>query len=130
MTLALTIAKRSTCKRLNVGTVITSTDYRKVLALGYNGSASGMPNACERDEPGNCGCLHSECNACINCDVPRYVEKIVFVTHLPCTTCAKMLINLGNVTTIYYKNSYRDTSSTDLFKRANIELEQIEVVVQ
>lgn len=79
MSLADTISKRSTCSRLKVGTVITSTDYRKVLALGYNGAASGLPNGCERDEPGNCGCAtHAELNAMINCDTPRYVEKIVY----------------------------------------------------
>ena len=65
------IARRSTCTRLDVGTVITTTDYRKVLAVGYNGNASGLPNSCDRDEPGNCGCLHSEENAVINCDAPQ-----------------------------------------------------------
>lgn len=70
MRLALTLAARSTCRRLCVGTVITSTDYRKVLAVGYNGNAAGLPNTCDREEPGNCGCLHSEENAVINCDAP------------------------------------------------------------
>ncbi|MCP4038631.1 MAG: cytidine deaminase, partial [bacterium] len=48
MDLARTLANRSTCIRLNVGTVITSTDYRKVLAVGYNGNATGLPNQCDR----------------------------------------------------------------------------------
>src|SRR5438045_9297255 len=99
--LAKTLAARSTCKRLQVGTVITSTDFRKVLAVGYNGNATGLPNHCDRDEVGNCGCLHSEENAVINCDAPRFIEKIVFVTHLPCVACAKRLINLGYVKKIY-----------------------------
>ena len=55
MEFAELISKRSTCKRLSVGTVITTTDYRKVLAVGYNGNASGLKNVCDRDEPGNCG---------------------------------------------------------------------------
>ena len=107
MNLAGDLAKRSTCKRLQVGTVITSTDFRKVLAVGYNGNAAGLPNGCDRDEPGNCGCLHSEDNAVINYDSPRSLEKVVFVTHLPCVTCAKRLINLGNVRTVYYQEEYR-----------------------
>jgi deoxycytidylate deaminase len=57
MELAKIIAKRATCSRLQVGTVITSTDFRKVLAVGYNGNASGLDNCCDRDEPGNCGCF-------------------------------------------------------------------------
>src|SRR4051812_3976190 len=105
--LAVELARRSTCKRLRVGTVITSTDFRKVLAVGYNGNATGLTNSCDREEPGNCGCLHSEENAVINCDASRTIEKVVFVTHLPCVMCAKRLINLGNVKQVFYKESYR-----------------------
>ena len=125
--LARTLANRSTCHRLQVGTVITSTDYRKVLAVGYNGNATGLANECDRAEPGNCGCLHSEENAVINCDSPRQVEKIAFVTHLPCTACAKRLINLGNVTKVYYGEEYRLRDSVDLLKEVGIEVERIDL---
>jgi len=46
MDFAIAISRRSTCKRLQVGAVITTTDFRKVLAIGYNGNASGLPNRC------------------------------------------------------------------------------------
>ncbi|MFK7873708.1 MAG: cytidine/deoxycytidylate deaminase family protein [Oligoflexales bacterium] len=120
--LATTMAKRSSCKRLQVGTVITSTDYRKVLAVGYNGNASGLHNGCDRDEPGNCGCLHSEENAVINCDSPRSTEKIVFVTHQPCVNCAKRLINLGSVTKVYFRKKYRCSQSEAFFQEVGIQL--------
>ena len=123
--LARELAARSTCKRLQVGTVITTTDFRKVLAIGYNGNASGLPNGCDRDESGNCGCLHSEENAVINCDTPRYVEKIVFVTHLPCAMCAKRLINLGNVLKVYYSEDYRSHESISIFEQVGIEIKQL-----
>jgi dCMP deaminase len=123
--LAFTLAERSTCRRLKVGTVITSTDFRKVLAVGYNGNATGLHNGCDRDEPGNCGCLHSEENAVINCDAPRFMEKYVFVTHLPCVQCAKRLINLGNVKKIFYGNDYRIRDSVNLLKSVGIEVEQL-----
>lgn len=119
------IAKRSTCRRMHVGTVITTTDFRKVLAIGYNGNATGLPNSCDRDEPGNCGCLHSEENAVINCDSPRSVEKIVFVTHLPCVACAKRLINLGNVKKVLYINEYRLKDSIRILEQVGIEVKQI-----
>jgi len=122
MDLAFSLARRSTCVRLNVGTVITSTDFRKVLAVGYNGNATGLPNGCDRDEAGNCGCLHSEENAVINCDSPRTIEKYAFVTHLPCSACAKRLINLGNVKKIYYAQPYRSLSSMELFATVGIEV--------
>ncbi len=118
--LARVLATRSTCGRLAVGTVITSTDFRKVLAIGYNGNASGLPNSCDRDEPGNCGCLHSEENAVINCDAPRSTDKIVFVTHLPCVGCAKRLINLGNVKKVIYGEDYRVRDSIELLLSVGI----------
>lgn len=123
--LALTLAQRSTCHRLQVGTVITSTDFRKVLAVGYNGNASGLHNGCDREEAGNCGCLHSEENAVINCDAPRFMEKYVFVTHLPCVQCAKRLINLGNVKAVFYGQDYRIKDSLEILKSVGIIVEQI-----
>lgn len=123
--LAKSLAQRSTCHRLQVGTVITTLDYRKVLAVGYNGNASGLPNSCDRHEPGNCGCLHSEENAVINCDSPRYVEKVVFVTHLPCSACAKRLINLGNVRQVYYDKEYRSRASIEIFETVGIPIERL-----
>ncbi len=123
--LAASLASRSTCKRMRVGTVITSTDFRKVLAVGYNGNASGLPNQCDRDEQGNCGCLHSEENAVINCDTPRDVGKFAFVTHLPCAMCAKRLINLGNVRKVFYGIDYRSVTSLGLFQAVGIEVEQL-----
>ena len=122
MQLAHTLAARSTCHRLNVGTVITSIDYRKVLAVGYNGNAARLPNHCDRTDVGNCGCLHSEENAVINCDSPRAVEKHVFVTHLPCVACAKRLINLGGVRKVFFRSQYRSTESIELLKSVNIEV--------
>lgn len=63
MRFALSMAERSTCLRgLKVGTVITSTDNRKVYAVGYNGNATGLPNQCDLTGPeavGNCGCFVS-----------------------------------------------------------------------
>lgn len=122
MKLAHIMATRSTCKRLQVGTVITSLDYRKVLAVGYNGNASSLPNQCDTEVPGQCGCLHSEENAVINCDSPRNVEKIVFVTHNPCVMCSKRLINLGNVKKIYYANEYRISKGKEILNHCGIEM--------
>lgn len=125
MKLAVTISERSTCNRLHVGTVITSTDFRKVLAVGYNGNATGLPNCCDQDIPGNCGCLHSEENAIINCDTARAVSKIAFVTHLPCVACAKRLINLGGVKTVYYLTEYRIKDSITILESVGIKVEHL-----
>ena len=126
MNFAVEIAQRSTCSRLNVGTVITTTDFRKVLSIGYNGNATGLPNGCDRDEPGNCGCLHSEENAVINCDAPRSEDKIVFVTHMPCVMCAKRIINLGGVKKVIFQHDYRKKDAVEIFKTAGIPLFRIQ----
>ena len=126
MGLAEAFAQRSTCKRLQVGTVITSTDFRKVLSVGYNGNASGLNNDCDFDTPGACGCLHSEENSIINCDSPRYVAKFVFVTHNPCLMCTKRLINLGNVVRVYYKTEYRDTTSVKVLESVGIDVVKLD----
>jgi dCMP deaminase len=123
MTLAELLSERSTCQRLKVGCVITSTDFRKVLAVGYNGNVSKGRNTCDRhgaEAVGNCGCLHAEENAVINCDVPRVTPKIVFCTHLPCEMCAKRLINLGGVTDVFYEQDYRVRTALPLFDDAGI----------
>jgi deoxycytidylate deaminase len=57
MDLARGLAKRSTCRRLAVGCAIVSADYRYVYGVGYNGNASGLPNDCDSDTPGQCGCF-------------------------------------------------------------------------
>ncbi len=129
MNMALLVAQRSTCQRstAGVGTVISSTDFRKVLSMGYNGNASGLPNGCDRTGPeavGNCGCIHSEANAVINCDVPRSVEKLVFVTMLPCVMCSKYLINMGGVQHVYYLKDYRIRDSLRLLRLRGIRVTQ------
>jgi len=127
MGLARSLSARSTCLRLQVGCVITSVDYRKVLAIGYNGNASGLPNHCDRtgaDAVGNCGCLHAEENAVIHCDSPRQLEKLVFTTNLPCVACAKRLINLGNVRAVYFAEDYRIRDGAELLRLAGISVEQ------
>src|SRR6185295_3350876 len=65
MRMAEELAKRSTCVRLQVGTVVTDQRLENVLAIGYNGNARGLPNRCDSSVPGSCGCIHSEMNALV-----------------------------------------------------------------
>src|SRR2546427_6241497 len=57
MRMAEELAKRSTCARLQVGTVIATPDLTQVLGIGYNGNARGLPNRCDSTTPGACGCF-------------------------------------------------------------------------
>ena len=122
MNLAIDISKRSTCSRRQVGCVISSSDFRRILAVGYNGNASGLPNKCDAPNVSSgCGCIHAEENACISCVEPRSTKKIVFVTVFPCKMCAKIFVQLGGVKQIYYLDDYHDEEAKFVFDMAGIE---------
>jgi len=118
MRMAEELAKRSTCSRLQVGTVVTDASLENVLAIGYNGNAKGLPNRCDSTVPGNCGCIHSEVNALVK--APGGVkDKVVFLTDSPCVMCAKLMINSG-VTHVFYRRKYRDPSGVELLVSAGV----------
>ena len=96
----------------------------QIYGFGYNGTAKGFPHDdCKADQPGGCGCLHSEVNALIKVRVndPR---KVAFVTAQPCIPCAKAIINSG-ISKMYYRASYRTDEGLDLLRKAGIEVERV-----
>src|SRR5207302_1354082 len=114
------LAKRSTCARLQVGTVITTPDLTQVLGIGYNGNARGLPNRCDSTTPGACGCIHSEMNAVIKAGA-QLPGKVMFVSASPCVMCAKMAIN-ANVARVYYREAYRDPAGLDTLRQGGVEV--------
>jgi dCMP deaminase len=120
MRMAEELAKRSTCARNQVGSVIATGDLTQVLGIGYNGNARGLPNCCDTSEAGRCGCLHSEANALIKAGA-QTPGKAMFVTVSPCVMCAKMIIN-SNVGRLYYRTAYRDLSGVDVLRQGGIEV--------
>ena len=122
MKLAFDLSLRSTCTRLNVGAVIVSIDYSRVYGIGYNGNAAGLDNGCDRNTPGNCGCLHAEDNALLKTNGGPEVPKIAFVTHQPCSYCAKRMVNKGGVEKVYYFHSYRLTEGIEILKKSGIQV--------
>lgn len=118
MRMAEELAKRSTCERLQVGTVITDQRLENVLAIGYNGNARGLPNKCDSAVPGSCGCIHSEMNALVK--APGNVrDKVVFVSASPCVMCAKLMINSG-VTHLFYRKAYRDPTGIEVLRQGDV----------
>jgi dCMP deaminase len=122
MRMAEELAKRSTCARLQVGSVITTGDLTQVLGIGYNGNARGLPNRCDSSQPGSCGCIHSEQNALIKAGA-HLPGKVMFVTASPCVMCAKMIINT-NVGTVYYREAYREPAGLDILREGGVEVTQ------
>jgi dCMP deaminase len=119
MRMAEELAKRSTCARSQVGSVVATGDLTQVLGIGYNGNARGLPNACDRPEPGMCGCLHSEANSLIKAGA-QVEGKVMFVTMSPCVMCAKMIVN-SNVRRVYYRTAYRDPAGVEVLRAAGVE---------
>lgn len=125
MTLALLMASHSTCSRARVGCVVVSSDSMRVLGLGYNGSYRGGPNRCDRETPGNCGCLHAEDNLCVKLDYTDQSEKILYCTAAPCEACAKRIVNAG-IREVIYLREYRKTEGLEILKKAQIPVTKME----
>ncbi len=118
MRMAEELAKRSTCSRLQVGTVVTDQRLEHVLAIGYNGNVRGFPNQCDSNEAGKCGCIHSEMNALVKApgDVP---DKVAFVTASPCVMCAKLMVQ-AKVSHVFFREAYRDSAGLEVLERAGV----------
>ena len=114
MDIAERISQMSHAKRLQVGSVIVKENT--ILSYGWNGMPTGWPNTCEVvQEDGSLKTrpevLHAETNAIAK--VAQSTESsqgaTLFCTHAPCIDCAKLIYQAG-ITTVYYKETYRDES--------------------
>ena len=135
MNLAQHVATRSTCLRHHVGAVLIRN--KRILATGYNGAPSGMKHCleigCIRDQlkiPSGtkqeiCRAIHAEQNAIVQCAVYGVSsnESTLYITHQPCTICAKIIINAG-VKRIVFQKPYPDAYAQSLLKEAGVKLER------
>lgn len=135
MNLADLAATRSTCLRRQVGAIIVSE--HRVLATGYNGAPKNLPHClevgCKREElkiPSGqrqeiCRAIHAEQNAIIQAaqhGVP-VKDATVYCTNQPCSTCAKMILNL-DVNRIVFRSPYPDELAVNLLEEAGFAQEQ------
>lgn len=123
--MALLMASHSTCRRAQVGCVVVTADAMRVLAVGYNGSYRGGPNSCDRDTPGDCGCLHAEDNLCVKLDYTDQSEKVLYCTAAPCGYCAKRIVNAG-ISEVIYLREYRKTEGLEILRKAGIPVSKME----
>lgn len=95
MHMAITLSKRATCSKLQVGCVLTDRANR-VLSAGYNGPARGRTH-CGGDVQctGHCQATHAESNAIISCHAPADRIYNCYTTWSPCVACCKQLIQTG-----------------------------------
>ena len=133
MDITCLVAKRATCLRRAVGAVIVKD--RRVLATGYNGAPSHIRHCaevgCLREQlnvPSGerhelCRGIHAEQNAIIQAAYHGVSIKgaDLFCTNLPCSICAKMIINAG-IVRIVYQSGYADSISREMLAEAEVEL--------
>ena len=140
MKTAEVFAECSTATRLHVGAIIVKDE--RIISIGYNGTPSGWTNDCEYQLTEYCPVtkswistgeirtkpevLHAETNA-----IAKLAKfdgsgsgSILFVTHSPCLDCAKLVFQSG-ISSVYYRNSYRDNAGVDFLNRAGVKVEQI-----
>jgi dCMP deaminase len=129
MEIARIVAKRSYSPRLQVGAIIVSFDNTQLLSLGYNGNYSGGPHEPESFEPGLDGFVHAEVNAVIKLDYHNHCKKVMYVTHVPCRACGKVLIN-AKIDRIVYDQPYRDMSSLEMMRIAGIDVMSLEEAIR
>lgn len=52
-------------------------------------------------------------------------DAAMFITHAPCIECAKSIYGAG-ISSVYYRNSYRDTAGVDFLTKSNIEVVKVD----
>lgn len=137
MEIAHIVAKRSTCPRASVGTVIVTN--KMMVSSGYNGAPRGLPH-CEDvgckgqrfiNEKGeeDISCLrvvHSEVNAIAQ--AARHGIAIdgadLYCTHSPCKVCLPIILNAG-IRRIFYAKPYRLETIEEVLQQSGVEFIQV-----
>lgn len=134
MDIAQRVATRSTCLRRQVGAIIVLD--KRILATGYNGAPRGLPHCdetgCLREKMGIpsgqrqeiCRGLHAEQNAILQAALHgvSVAGGTIYVTHQPCITCAKMIINAG-IKRAVCAQTYPDELARSFLAEAGVELD-------
>lgn len=138
MQMAELTAKRSTCLRRQVGAVIVKDKH--IIATGYNGAPKGLKHCaelggCLREKlhvPSGerhelCRALHAEQNAIIQAaTLGQSIEGgTIYVTHQPCSICAKMILNAG-LERIVIREGYPDELAKEILSEADLEVDRLE----
>ena len=130
MNIALMVSSRSTCLRRKVGSVIVRG--KQIVSTGYNGAPKGLEHCldirCAREGVPSgerselCRGAHAEQNA-INFSA-RYGIAIegatVYTTHLPCSWCAKSIVNAG-IRRVVFFHDYPDPQTKGILSLVKLE---------
>ncbi|AAL81722.1 dCMP deaminase [Pyrococcus furiosus DSM 3638] len=121
MLIAKLVSLRATCPRLRVGAVAVKDGY--ILATGYNGAPRSMDHCIDK----GCILVNGHCHRAVHAEqnvIAMAARKgislegaTLYVTHFPCDTCFKLLINAG-IKEIVYEEMYPNEVTEMLLKEA------------
>lgn len=109
------ISKRSTCKKLQVASVIVKNN--RIISIGYNGTPSGSEHCVDHFEGKSldghhkwsiANELHAERNAIYFAAKEGYSlnDTTLYTTYSPCIDCAKAILSSG-IKEVFYKHLYK-----------------------
>jgi dCMP deaminase len=124
MAVSFLSAMRSKDPATQVGACIVNSDKR-IVGIGYNGMPRGcgddkMPWGKTAENPLDNKYMyvcHAEMNAILNKNAASVSGCTIYVALFPCNECAKMIIQSGIRTVIYFSDKHKDKSSTVASKR-------------
>jgi dCMP deaminase len=140
MKTAETFAELSHARRLHVGAIVVKDD--RIISIGYNGMPAGWDNNCEdeivvavvdgvpqreiKELKTKPEVLHAETNAIAKLAKSNEsgMGATMFITHAPCLDCAKLIYQSG-ISSVLYRNSYRDTSGVEFLTKSGIEVNKV-----
>lgn len=123
--------KQSTCKRRQVGAVITTNG--NIISSGHNhtiaNECDNCPRVLQNAKSGEmldlCYAIHAEQDALMKLidrnDVVIDDTTIMYITHKPCSNCAKLIIRAG-IKKVQYDDDYPSDFTDELFKQAGVEI--------
>ena len=141
MKTAETFAELSHARRLHVGAIVAKDD--RIISIGYNGMPAGWDNNCEDEVLDSYSgfegaihntrlktkpeVLHAETNAIAKLAKSNEsgLGATMFITHAPCLDCAKLIYQSG-ISSVLYRNSYRDTGGITFLVKSGVKVEQVE----
>ena len=117
------ISELSHANKKKVGCILVKNGV--IISDGYNGTPTGYENECE-DCDGNTKwyTLHSEANAItklVRTGGISAENSTLYTTLSPCKECAKLILQSG-ISTVIYKEQYRDTTGIDFLNKSGIKI--------
>ncbi|MCQ2237708.1 MAG: dCMP deaminase family protein [Bacteroidaceae bacterium] len=120
-------SENSYCQRRKVGCLVVKENM--IISDGFNGTPAGFENVCEDENNVTFPyVLHAEANAITKLARSGNSSDgaTMYVTDSPCIECSKLIIQAG-IKRVVYSKKYRLEDGLNLLRKANIDVEFLEL---